>query len=365
MARDETATRRVPPKRSSLSLRRAKTKAASRRLGAVHGGIRRLDQRVRVPGVCRIERDADAGPDIDALLLTAELERRRKRSNDFPGDGFGVLAPGDVGQDQGEFIAPDAGHRVGFAYLVPDPRGNGLQEFVAGGVPQGVVHRLELVQVEVQQRELARAAFGKTDRLTEPVVEQQPVRQAGEAVVMRNTLDALFHQLVFGNVGRHRKTAQGLPTLPDMRQKLDLEVAGLAVCKLARPMVSHRMSLQHLRKMAFDLPVRLLPDHLLQVLAENVLDGKTEKLGKYLVSEAATQVLIPRDGHGRNVVDKQAQLRCAFAQGFFRLLARSDVGYHRDDPVYVPGGIAQRTEKCIDVDRAAVTPATPRLMFDE
>src|ERR1035437_6756319 len=98
-------------------LRRAKTKAASRLLGAIHGGIRRLDQRVRVPGVCRIERDSDAGPDVDALLLTAELERRSKSSNDFLGDSFRLLAPGDVGQDHGEFIAPDAGHRVGFAYL--------------------------------------------------------------------------------------------------------------------------------------------------------------------------------------------------------------------------------------------------------
>src|SRR5450759_4513033 len=270
MARDETATRRVPPKRSSLSLRRAKTKAASRLLGAVHGGIRRLDQRVRVPGVCRIERDADAGPDVDALLLTAELERRRKRGNDFPGDGFRVLAPGDVGQDQGEFIAPDAGHRVGFAYLVPDPRGNGLQEFVAGGVPQGVVHRLELVQVEVQQRELARAAFGKTDRLTEPVVEQQPVRQAGEAVVMRNTLDALLRQLVFRNVGRHHKTAQDLPLVSDLRQKLDLDVAGFTILELAGSFVSDRMSLQHLHKMAFDLAVHLLPQDLPHVLADNV-----------------------------------------------------------------------------------------------
>ena len=34
--------------------------------------------------------------------------------------------------------------------------------------------------------------------------------------------------------------------------------------------------------MGFDLLVRLLPDHLLQVLAENVLDGKTEELGERL-----------------------------------------------------------------------------------
>ncbi len=64
------------PKRSWLSLCRAKSKAVPGLLGAVHGGIRRLDESVCIAGVCRINRDADAGSDVDALLLTAELERR-------------------------------------------------------------------------------------------------------------------------------------------------------------------------------------------------------------------------------------------------------------------------------------------------
>jgi len=79
--------------------------------------------------------------------------------------------------------------------------------------------------------------------------------------------DAFLRQLVFGYVGHHRKTAQDLSLLADMRQSPGLEVAALAVRKLARPLVSDRMPLQHLREMALDLSVHLLSDHLAQVPA--------------------------------------------------------------------------------------------------
>ena len=131
---------------------------------------------------------------------------------------------------------------------------------------------------------------------------------------MRDSLNAFLCQLVFGNVGGHRKTAQNPPLVSDMRHQLDLDVAGLAVCKLARPLVSDRMSLQHFQEMALDLPVRLLLDQLSHVLAENGLDGKTEKRGKPHVGEAATQVLIEKGGHRRHVVGEQAQALHALAQ---------------------------------------------------
>jgi hypothetical protein len=55
---------------------------------------------------------------------------------------------------------------------------------------------------------------GKADRLIQPVAEQQAVRQAGEAVVMRNSLDAFLGQLVFRDVGCHRKPAQDFILVP-------------------------------------------------------------------------------------------------------------------------------------------------------
>jgi len=128
--------------------------------GAVHGSIGGIDQGVRVLAVAWINRNPDAGPDLDAPLLTAELQWCGNRSNDLSGDDFCLLAPGDVGQDYGEFVATDAGHGVGFAYLVQDSAGNRLQQLVAGAVSKAVVDLLEPVQVKVEQRELARVASG-------------------------------------------------------------------------------------------------------------------------------------------------------------------------------------------------------------
>lgn len=80
------------------------------------------------------------------------------------------------------------------------------------------------------------------------------------------------------------------------------------------------------------------------MLAENVPDGKTEKLGEHLVGEAAAQVLIPEHGHGRNVVGEQAQLLRAFTQGLFRPLALSDVAHGGDNHPAVAGVLGAAPE---------------------
>ena len=60
--------------------------------------------------------------------------------------------------------------------------GEGLQHDVAGPVSADIVHVLEPVQVDRDERErLARAARAP-NRLLDPVVEQHPVRQARQRV---------------------------------------------------------------------------------------------------------------------------------------------------------------------------------------
>ena len=57
---------------------------------------------------------------------------------------------------------------------------------------EGVVHHLEPVQIEVEQRQLVTLAPGEADRLVQAVVEKQAVRQFGDVVVMRQALHALL-----------------------------------------------------------------------------------------------------------------------------------------------------------------------------
>src|SRR6185503_19823436 len=112
---------------------------------------------------------------------------------------------------------------------------------------------------------LAGIAFGEADRLIQPVVEQQAVRQAGEAVVMRDPLDPLFGQLVFRDIGNHGETTYGFASGSDAWQEFDLMVADFAAAENAVLLIGNRMALHRPRDMVLDLPLYLLSHHLQNV----------------------------------------------------------------------------------------------------
>jgi hypothetical protein len=87
-------------------------------------------------------------------------------------------------------------------------------------------------------------------RAIEAVVEQHAVRQAGEAVVVRDMTDALFGLLVLGDVGDHGKHALHPAVGAEVRQQLDLGVARLAAARgLVDALVAHLLPLQREREM--------------------------------------------------------------------------------------------------------------------
>ena len=86
---------------------------------------------------------------------------------------------------------------------------------------------------------------------------------------------------------------------------------------------------------------------------------------EHLVGEAATQVLIPGDGHGRNVVGEQAQLLRAIAQGLLGSLARGDVGADAAVARESAGRIEYRIAADRDMPLAAVGPEARELEIAE
>ena len=87
-------------------------------------------------------------------------------------------------QQQRELVAAEAGEQVPGAGEGAQPVGGQPQQLVAGGVPEGVVDLLELVDVEQQQRD--RVVVGElTQRLVALAEQGRPVRQPGELVVHR------------------------------------------------------------------------------------------------------------------------------------------------------------------------------------
>jgi hypothetical protein len=123
-----------------------------------------------------------------------------------------------------------------------------LKELVADRVPEGIVDVLEAIQIKKQDRDLSRVAGSQGDRLADPVVQEHPIRQAGEKVVLgrmdhferhgagrtdrsAQLLD-LSRQMLFGlianrDVANRRGDEDALGTLERAEHDLDREFAAI------------------------------------------------------------------------------------------------------------------------------------------
>jgi hypothetical protein len=102
------------------------------------------------------------------------------------------VAGGLLEQD-GELVAAQAGHGVLAAHAGLEPGGHGHQQVVTGGVAQLVVDRLEVVQVDEEQGQWGAGLGAPAQGVPDPLPEQGPVGQVGEAVVERLVLQLADH----------------------------------------------------------------------------------------------------------------------------------------------------------------------------
>ena len=77
-----------------------------------------------------------------------------------------------------------AADRIRLAHAGGQAPGDRAQHLVADGVAERVVDVLEAIAIEEQHREPAAVAARQRDRPREPIVQQQPVRQVGQRVVL-------------------------------------------------------------------------------------------------------------------------------------------------------------------------------------
>lgn len=161
-------------------------------LGVVHGGVGVEGQLVQAGAVLGIDRNADAGGDVQAVVFT--LIGLCQRGQQTLGEGCGLA---DVPRRQGqhELIPPEARGGIIGAKQSSDPLRHFDQQQIPGVVAVGIVDDLEAVEIEKQQGEAALAVLTLLNALLQAVGEQQPVGQPGQAVVQRQ-----LEQLVVGLV---------------------------------------------------------------------------------------------------------------------------------------------------------------------
>ncbi len=118
-------------------------------LRRVHGDVGAAQQRARVGAVLGIERDADAGADFEHLRLDDEglLEGVENAAR----GERGRLSVRGARENDGEFVAAEAGHEVFAAELVVETERDLAQESVAEVMAERVVHFLEAIEIHQHQ----------------------------------------------------------------------------------------------------------------------------------------------------------------------------------------------------------------------
>jgi len=174
-------------------------------LGLVHRNVHVREQRERVPAVEGVERDARGRRQVRDHLVVRGLEAVvPHRVERLFGDLDRVLAQGR-GQVDRELVAAEPeqlGRQAArdVAQHAPDPD----DQLVAGAVPEMVVHVLEVIDVEKEQR----ADAARLQRRLDAPLQAQAVRKIGQRIMQREVLDALRRQVLLGDVARGAADAE-------------------------------------------------------------------------------------------------------------------------------------------------------------
>ncbi|MEZ5121860.1 MAG: hypothetical protein R2736_09830 [Solirubrobacterales bacterium] len=175
--------------------------AAAGGLGAVHGGVGFLQQSARGARlvVGAVNRDADREADghrsrVDAHgcleLVLHPIDQPQK------------LMVGASFEQRDELVAAEAADGVGRPNAGAQAPGDLLQDRIAPGMPERVVDALEVVEVHEDDGDRVATAASGRDRVFGAVLEQRPVRQAGQGIVQ-----PLVRELLGGALARGRRQA--------------------------------------------------------------------------------------------------------------------------------------------------------------
>src|SRR5829696_5828784 len=132
---------------------------------------------------------------------------------------------------------PEASERVAEAQPARYAFGHPHQELVAGGVAQGVVEALEVVEVHVHHRNppcltLSSLSLGPREGVYESVPEEHPVGQASQGVVEGLMGELVLERLTLGEVLQHEPYLQQSPTLVSYGIDERLKPAGPRLVRL-------------------------------------------------------------------------------------------------------------------------------------
>ena len=159
-------------------------------LGPVHRNVAVAQQRADIVAILwtkgATDRNADEHPVADQRYRLQEtvLDSLRQRQGTFRID---------IGQPQRELVAAHPCHHRIAAQAGFQPLGNHSQQRVAGSVSQRVVDVLEVIEIEVEQRQGAPRALVGFDLAGQTLGQQHTVGQAGQRIMRREMGEPGLH----------------------------------------------------------------------------------------------------------------------------------------------------------------------------
>jgi hypothetical protein len=106
------------------------------------------DQFVRGDTISRKQTDADRAR--HRHFVSIDQHRGAEQVEQLAGNPRGIFLPACSGQQNDEFVSTLARHQVGMSHRTGQPVGDLAQQLVARMVTEGIVHGLEVVQIEEQ-----------------------------------------------------------------------------------------------------------------------------------------------------------------------------------------------------------------------
>lgn len=322
-------------------------------LGVVHRGIGVFHQLAQFAAILRAEGDADTGGDEE--LAVFQHERAHQAAEDVLGHVNGAvkghLAGGARLQQQGELVAAHARHGVVVIHAGQQTQGHVLEHAVAGGMAEGVVDRLETIQVEEHQHHPGLLPFGLLQRVVQAVLEQCAVGQVGEGVVVGQAVDALFAGLALADVGEEAHVAGQVALVIEYCSNADPRRVVVAVAALephlAFPTAALVQLLDHIAQVAFLL---FIDGKHARQLIEHFTDGITADTAERFVGLDDIAGRVGDEDRRRGVLE----YRRGHAQVFFGAALLADVAAHAKHAFKTLVIVPHQHQAQLDRDLAAI-----------
>ena len=235
----------------------------------------------------------------------------------------GVGGLGDRSLDDDEFVAAHPRNGVGLAHEAAQAVRHDLQQLVACRMAERVVHRLKLVEVEMVNRHHL-LALEPAQRLLQPLVQQYPVGQIGQRVMVGHMLDLDLGLALLGDVfvggdpaaARHRPVA-------NLEGASVLQFDDAVLCYVGKRDIgapSQIFVARHRRKAAgFKAQI---DDFVERRAGADSAARNIIHVDKAVVADDQLVVGVEEAQALRHIIDRGVELEVSYPQGLFLLLAQ-------------------------------------------